>query len=75
MLKIGDRVRAAGHIGTVMDPSDPLFAGRDVLKKRPGEYWCVKFDGSGPYGDGIGVYHHMSFMLFRLPPPRNSDVG
>jgi hypothetical protein len=67
MLKIGDRVRVQFHIGTIIDPDDPLFASREVLKRRPGEYYCVKFDGPGPYGDGIGVYHRDSLWIIKLP--------
>lgn len=69
-MKIGDRVKVQGHVGTLMDPDDPLFSGREVLKKRPGEYWCVRFDGAGPYGDGIGVYHRSTIMMIKLPNPR-----
>jgi hypothetical protein len=66
-MKVGDRVRVQFHVGTIMDPDDPMFANREVLKRRPGEYYCVKFDGPGPYGDGIGVYHRESLWLIKLP--------
>ena len=66
-MQVGDRVKVQFHVGTIMDPSDQLFASREILKKRPGEYYCVKFDGPGPYGDGIGVYHRESLWLIKLP--------
>ena len=66
MMKIGDRVCAEGHNGTLVEPDDELRAKRPVLVSRPSEYWCVRFDGPGPHGDGIGVYHCMSLLLRRI---------
>ena len=48
MMKIGDRVCAEGHNGTLVEPDDELRAKRPVLVSRPSEYWCVRFDGPGP---------------------------
>jgi len=70
MRKIGDRVSVAGHVGTLIEPDEALLASREILRKRPGEYWCVKFDGPGPYKDGYGIYHHSTFMIYTLPVRR-----
>lgn len=70
MRKIGDRVSVEGHIGTLIEPDEVVLASREILRKRPGEYLCVKFDGPGPYGDGYGVYHNSTFKIYTLPVRR-----
>ena len=65
-MKIGDRVRVGIHRGTLSEPTEELIAKREVLRTRPKEFWCIKFDGAGPYGDGWGVYHHSSYQVCRL---------
>jgi hypothetical protein len=65
-MRIGDRVRAQKHIGTIVEPTEEMLALRPRIVNPKAHTW-VKFDGPGPYGDGVGVYSLLPYELYRLP--------
>lgn len=64
---IGDRVRAQGHLGTLVEITDEIMEKRPRLKNNPKGFWCVKFDDLGPYGDGYGIYPLVTYQIYKLP--------
>lgn len=66
LLAPGDRVTAEGYNGTLVEPDEDFISRRPILRKRKMEFWCVRFDGAGPNGDGIGVYHRLGLKLRKL---------
>ncbi len=68
MWKVGDRVTAGFHKGTVIEWNDEVRKLFPNVKSREGEFCCVRFDGAGPNIHGFGTYHAASQMLRKLRP-------
>jgi len=66
-MKIGDRVKAEGHLGTIVEATEEIKELRPRLKDNPKGFWCVKFDDVGPHGDGYGIYSLMTYKIYVLP--------
>ena len=70
MLKIGDAVKAEGYTGVIVEPDETMLAMRKSVSNRVADFWWVRFNGLGPHGDGIGIYHRTSYKIFRLAIPK-----
>lgn len=67
-MRIGQKVMVQFHKGEIVEANDDFINTFPVLKTRRGEFNCVKFEGVGPNGNGMGVYHIASIMVRYINP-------
>ena len=65
-MKIGDRVLADRFPGILVEPTEEMLSKRENIRNRAQEFWWIRYDGVGPFGDGIGAFHRTSFKIFKL---------
>jgi hypothetical protein len=58
------------HKGTLVEPTDDFFEGDQSLRNRKNNYYFVRFDEKGPYGNGRGIYLFSTWAIRPLFEPK-----